>query len=264
MIETFRRTALEEGTPKNLCAAAFHVEWIVMRLLLTFVDPIERFTWTDGVLVVSFNSPQGSNARAQMAVGANGTAQYRITTDEGYDEVSCQDGFLIADTLIDDLGCLGLLRCAELIAEGHVPPQPSIALQETERVDKRSSRSAQIHRVSVRNAQDLTEAEINAANAEMEQRLDDARIKKLVVDVGPGGTAKMHGVRQGLTGTYRQRVRHDHVNFRVETMNPDATVVIDPAECPTGVDGHVIAVPDGDDTVVTITATSPDGTSQSE
>ena len=200
-----------------------------------------------------------------MSVGPNGTAQYRITTDDGFDEVSCQDGFLIADTLIDDLGCLGLPR---MFPVHHRGACASAAVDRTagyraggQALEPLSPNSPA---KTVRNAQDLTGAEIDAANAEIEQRLDDARIKKLVVDVGPGGTAKMHGVRQGLTGTYRQRVRHDQVTFRVETMNPNATVVIDPAECATGIDGHVIDVLDGEDTVVTITATSPDGTSQSE
>ena len=74
----------------------------------------------------------------------------------------------------------------------------------------------------------LDRGQIDAANAEVEARPDDARITKLVVDLGPGGTAKMLGVRKGLTGTYRRRVRYDHATFRVETMNPDATIVIDP------------------------------------
>ena len=264
VIETFRQTALEEGIPIELCAAAFHLEWIVMRLLLTFVDPIERFDWIDGVFIVTFNTPEGSNATAKMSVGPNGTSQYRITANYGYDEVSCDDGFLISDTLIEDLGRLGLVACATYIAEGNVPPQPSIALQETERVDKSANRSAQIHRITVRNAQGLTEAEIDAANSEMEPRSDDARIRRFVVDAGPGGTARMHGVRQGLTGTFRQRVRYDHVAFKVATMNPNATVVIDPADCTIGLDGHVVETPDGKDTVVTVTATSPDGTSKSE
>ena len=264
VLEVFRQTALEEGIPADLCAAAFHLEWIVMRLLLTFVDPIERFAWTDGVLVVTFKTPHGSNATAQMSVGPNGTAQYKITTDDGYEEVSCKDGFLITDTLINDLAHLSLLTCAQAIAEGHVPPQPSIALEETERVDRRSTRSAQIRRMTVRNAQDLSEAQIDAANAEIELRPDDARITKLVVDFGPGGTAKMRGVRKGLTGTYRQRVRYDHVTFRVETMNPNATIVIDPPGSALDLDGHTVAVPDGEDTVITVMATSPDGTSQSE
>ena len=264
VIETFRRTALEEGIPADLCAAAFHVEWIVMRLLLTFVDPIESFTWTDGVLVVTFKTPNGSNATAQMAVGPNGTAQYKITTDGGSEEVSCKDGFMIADTLIDDLDRLGILTCADMVAEGHVPPQPSIALPATERVDRRSTHSTQIHRMTIRNGQDLSEAEIDAANAGVEARPDDARITKLVIDGGPDATSKMHGVRAGLSGTYRQRTRHDQLTIRVETMNPDATVEIDPPDSAPNHEGHVVTVPDGEDTAITITATSPDGTAQSE
>ena len=264
VIETFRQTALEEGSPADLCAAAFHLEWIVMRLLLTFVDPIESFAWTDGVLVVTFKMTHGSNATAQMSVGPNGTAQYKITTDDGYEEVSCKDGFMIADTLIDDLARLDLLTCAQMVAEGHVPPQPSIALQDTERVDRRSTRSAQIRRMTSRNAQNLSEAEIDAANGEVEACPDDARITKLVIDGGPGATSKMHGIRAGLSGTYRQRTRRDQLTIRVETMNPNATVEIDPPDSAPDLEGHVVTVPDGEDTVITITAASPDATAQSE
>ena len=263
-IETFRRVALEERHSADLSAAAFHVEWIVMRLLLTFVDPIDSFAWTDGVLVVTFKTPEGSNVTAQMSVGAHGTAQYKITTDHGYEHVTCRDGFMIADTLVDDLDRLGLLTCAQVIAGGHVPPQPSIALQDTERIDERSSRNADIERMTVRNAPEMSEAEMDAANAEIERRTDDARITKLVVDLGPDGKVTARAVRQGLNGTYRQRVRHDHVTLRVETMNPNATVVIDPPDSAPHLDGHVVAVPDGEDTVITVTATSPDGTAQSE
>ena len=263
VIETFRQTALEEGIPADLCAAAFHLEWIVMRLLLIFVDPIESFAWIDGVFVVAFKTPDESNATAQMAVGPNGTAQYRITTDDRSEDVSCKDGFMIADTLIDDLADLGLLTCAHMVAEGHVPPQPSITQQGTERVDKRSTRSTAIRRMTTMDAPDLSEAEIDAANAEVEPRPDDARITKLVIDGGPGATSKMHGVREGLSGTYRQRTRRDQLTIRVETMNPSATVEIDPPDCAPNQEGHVAPVPDGQDTVITITATSPDGTAQS-
>ena len=264
VIETFRQAALDEGIPADLCAAAFHAEWIVMRMLLTFVDPIESFAWTDGMLVVTLKAPDGSNANAQMSVGPMGTAQYRITTDDGHEDVSCEDGFMIADTLIDDLIHLGLLTCAQMVAEGGVPPQPSIALQDTERVDRRSTRSAQVRRMSFRDASNLSEAEIDAANAAEESGPDDARITKLVVDGGPGAISKMHGIRQGLSGTYRQRTRRDRLTIRVETMNPNATVEIDPPDSAPEQEGHVVTVPDGEDTEIVITATSPDGTAQSQ
>ena len=96
-----------------------------------------------------------------MSVGLNGTAPYKITTDDGYEEVSCKDGFMIPDTLIDDLARLGLLTCVHMVAEGHVPPQPSIALQEPERVDRRHTRSAQILRMTARNMHNLSDAEIS-------------------------------------------------------------------------------------------------------
>lgn len=264
VIEAFRTAALHEGITADFCAAAFHLEWIVMKLLLTFVDPIESFDWTDGVLVLTLKTPGGSGSTAQISVGPLGTAQYRITTDDGHEDVSCKDGFMIADALIDDLLVLGLPTCAQTLAEGRVPPPPSISQQGTERVNMRSTRSAQIQRMSTRNAQHPSEAEIDAANAEEESGPDDARITKLVVDGGPGAISKMHGIRAGLSGTYRQRSRHDRLAVRVETMNPDATVQIDPPDSAPDQDGHVVAVPDGQDTVITITATSPDGTAQSE
>ena len=74
----------------------------------------------------------------------------------------------------------------------------------------------------------------------------------------------MHGIRAGLSGTYRQRTRRDQLTIRVETMNPNTTVEIDPPDSAPNQAGHVVTVPDGEDTVITITATSPDGTAQSE
>ena len=263
-METFRRLALDEGNPAELTAAAYHAEWIVMRLFLTYVDPIDSFDWNDGVLVIKFKTPEGSHSTAQMSVGPLGTAQYKITTEHGYEHVTCEDGFLIADALIDDLRHLDLVTCAQAVHAGYVPPQPSIALQDTERVDEHSKRTADIQRMTVRNSSEITEAEIDAANAEVEKRPDDARITKLVVDVGPGGMAKMHGIRAGLNGTYSQRVRHDQMALRVETMNPNATVTIDPPDGAPHPDGHVVTLPDGEDTPITITATSADGTAQSE
>ena len=59
-------------------------------------------------------------------------------------------------------------------------------------------------------------------------------------------------------------MRRDRLSIHVETMNPDATVEIDPSDSAPNQDGHVVAVPDGEDTVITITATSPDGTAHSE
>lgn len=263
-METFRRLALNEGNPAELTAAAFHAEWIVMRLFLTYVDPIDSFDWKDGVLVITFKTPEGSHSTAQMSIGPLGTAQYKITTEHGYEHVTCKDGLMIADALINDLRHLDLITCAQAVHAGHVPPQPSIALQDTERVDERSRRTADIQRMTVRNSSEIAEAEMDAANAEVEKRPDDARITKLVVDFGPGGTAKMHGIRAGLNGTYRQRVRQDKVAIRVETMNPNATVAIDPPDSAPHQDGHVATLPDGEDTPITITATSADGTAQSE
>ena len=76
------------------------------------------------------------------------------------------------------------------------------------RADRLSTRSAQIRRMTLM-AQDLNEVEIDAANAEVEPRPGDARMTKLVVDLDPGGVAKMHGVRRGLTGTYQQPTSPD-------------------------------------------------------
>ena len=166
VIESLRTAALHEGVAADFCAAAFHLEWIMTKLLLTFVDPIESFDWTDGVLVATLNTPAGSGTTAQMSVGPLGTAQYRITTDDGYEDVSCKDGFMITDTLIDDLLGIGLPTCEQAVSEGRVPSPPSISQQSAERVNRRSTVSTQIQRLSARNAQHLNENEIGAVNAQ--------------------------------------------------------------------------------------------------
>ena len=59
-----------------------------MRLRLAVVDPFEGFRWTYGVLVVTFKALHESSATAQMAVGPNGSAQYKITPTDSDSRVA--------------------------------------------------------------------------------------------------------------------------------------------------------------------------------
>ena len=255
--------ANETDYSKDLSAALFHAERVASRLLLAFVDPIERIAWNHGVIVITIKTPVDCGTGAEIAIGPHGSAQYRITKREGYEHVSCEDVFVASEVFIDDLRKLGLYTCEEAIEGRNIPMLPPITLPSKERPDGRIKRTAHIHRRTIEELSDVDEAEIDAANAEIEPRGDDARITKLIIDGGPGAILKMHGIRAGLSGTYRHRVRRDQLSVRVETMNPNATVEIDPSDSAPNQSGHVVTAPDGEDTVITVTATSPDGTAQS-
>ena len=176
----------------------------------------------------------------------------------------CENVVVATEVLVQDLRKLGLYTCEAAVKAGRIPMLPPIVIPSGERPAAQTENTAQILRRTVREVSDVDEAEIDAANAEIAPRPDDARITKLVVDGGPGTIVELHGIRDGLSGTGRQRVRRDRLSIHVETMNPDATVEIDPPDNAPSQESHVVAVPNGEDTVITITATSPDGTAQSE
>ena len=171
--------------------------------------------------------------------------------------------FVATEVLIEDLRQLGFPTCQEAIENRTIPLLPPITLPSQEQPDGRITRKAQIHRRTAEEAPEDDETMADAANAEVEQRPDDARITKLVRDGGPGAISKVHGIRAGLSGTYRQRAHCDQLSIHVETMNPNVTVEIDPPDSAPDLEGHTVTVPEGEDTVITIPATSPDGTAQS-
>ena len=106
----------------------------------------------------------------------------------------------------------------------------------------------------------MTRGRDRRRHAEAEACPDDALIAELVICGGLGATSKMHGIRAGLSGTDRQRTPLDHTCRDHES---ERTVEIDPPDSAPNQEGHVVAVPDAEATVITITATSPDGTAQS-
>ena len=260
----FRSLAIEADYSIDRSAALFHAEKAASRLLIEFVDPVEQIEWNNGVIVIWIKPPAELDAAAEIAIGPHGTAQYKIDTPAGYEHVSCEDVFVATEVFIKDLHRLGLPTCQEAIENRILPELPPVTLPSGEQPNTRIKRQAQIQRRTVEELPSDAEAAADAANAQVEPRPDDARITKLVTDYGAGKVAKMHAIRAGLSGTYRQRTQRDQLSIRVETMNPDATVEIEPPNHAPSREGHVVTLPDGEDTVITITATSPDGTAQSE
>ena len=118
--------------------------------------------------------------------------------------------------------------------------------------------------MTVRNADGLTEAEVDRINAEVESAGDDARITRIVVAYPSGQHFTLRGVREGLSGTYSQRAHEGSVTLDVGTMHPAATISVDPVDRPQESDSrHRVVLPDGEDTAIAVTATSPDGSAQS-
>ena len=244
-------------------AALFHAERVANRLLLILVDPIDQIRLSGSEVVLDIKMPAGSSAAVSIAIGPRGSAQYKVTRDDGYEHVVCENVFVATEVIAEDLQELGLRTCESAVKENQIPMLPSIAFPSEERPDAVIKHTAQLHRRMAKEVSDFDEAEIDAANAEIEPCPSDARIIKFVVDGGPDAVSRMYGIRDGLAGTYRHRARRDHVTIQVQTMNPSATVEIDPPDCAHDQEGHVVAMPDDEDTVVTITATSPDGTDHS-
>ena len=260
----FHSLANESDLSKDLTAALFHAERVASRLLIVFVDPIERIRCSETEVMLDIKMPVDSNTTATIAIGPQGSAQYKITSGQKYEHVMCESVVVATEVLIGDLQELDLYTCEAALKEGNIPMLPPLTIPSDERPDAQTEHTAQVDRRIVRELSDVDEAEIDATNAETEWRPDDARITKIVFDGGPGAKFKMHSIREGLSGHFSRRVQHDRFSIHVETMNPEATVEIDPPDTAPNQEGHVVAVPDGEDTAITITATSPDGTAHSK
>ena len=53
----FRNLANENDFSKDLTAALFHAERVASRLLLVFVDPIDRIRWSDSEVILDIKTP---------------------------------------------------------------------------------------------------------------------------------------------------------------------------------------------------------------
>ena len=247
----------------RLAAAAFHAERIAVQLLAEFVDPIADVEWAGDVMIIRFKIPNDADWDARLAVGPLGTAQYRITVGGQSTEVSCDQGWMIIETLVEDLKQHGQESwpvadtAGEAVAYVSTPP-PS---QQTPQ--KRSSHTATIDRMTIEDADGLTDVEVDRINAEVESGGGDARITRIVVTYPSGQHFTLSGVRKGLGGTYSQRANEGSVTLDVATMHPAATISIDPANNTPDSGRHQVVLPDGEDTAITVTATSLDGSAQS-
>ena len=256
-----RHLVLEADNDPQAAAAAFHAAWPLEVLLGTFVDPISKLEWRDGGLIITLNMPPSSDKEGQLALGAHGTGQYRIGTSDEFTEVRCDRGWMLVQELITDLEQQGLILWSQMPEKGLLirPSEPESASEPRVRLNY----SAEIARTTTRSLDTVDDAEIYRINAQEPRSPDDARISKVVIDGGPGHVVKLHGIRAGLSGVVTQRAKVDSVTITVETINPHATTEIDPPDAYSEADGHQVALPEGKDTSIRITASSPDGTSKS-
>ena len=259
----FSHMVRDGDTDPSRAAAAFHAERIVVQLLAEFVDPIADVEWANEVMVIEFKVPDDARWDARLAVGPLGTAQYCITVGHRTTEVSCDKGWMMIETLVEDFKQHGLESwpladtAGEAVAYVSAPP-PS---QQTPR--KRSSHTATIDRMTIEDADGLTDAEVDRINAGVESGGGDARITRIVVTYPSGQHFTLSGIRRGLVGTYSQRANEGSVTLDVATMHPAATISIDPANSTPDSGRHQVVLPDREDTAITVTATSPDGSAQS-
>ena len=255
---------VQDGKPDpRLTAAVFHTERIVVQLLAELVDPIADVKWADDVIIVRFKISTDPEWDAQLAVGPLGTAQYRIGDLGESTEVSCEQGWMIIETLVEDLKRHGVEAWPPVDTHGEAVAYVSAVASSEESPQVRSSRTVPIKRMNVRNADGITDADVDRMNAEVESGGDDARITRIVVAYPSGQHFTLRGVREGLAGTYSHRAHEDSVTLHVGTMHPAAAISVDPADSTEESDLHRVVIPDGEDTTITVTATSPDGSSQS-
>ena len=180
-------------------AAAFHAAWPLESLLGTFLDPVSNVEWRDGGLIITLNMPPGSDKEGQLALGAHGTGQYRIGNADEFTEVRCARGWMLVDALVTDLEQQGLILWSQIPDEGLMirPSEPKTASEPR----AWSNYSAEILRTTIRSVETVDEAEIDRINAQEPRSAGDARISKIVIDGGPGHIAKLHGIRDGLSGS---------------------------------------------------------------
>ena len=256
-----RQLVLDADDDPKVAAAAFHATWPLEVLLATFVDPVSNVEWRDGGLIITLNMPPGSDKEGQLALGAHGTAQYRIGTADEFMEVRCDRGWMLVQALVTDLEQQGLILWSQIPDEGLMirPSEPKTASEPRVWSDY----SAEILRTTMRSVDSIDEAEIDRINAQEPRSADDARISKVVIDGGPGHIVKLHGIRDGLSGVVTQRVKIDSVTITVETINRDASVEVNPPDARPEANGHQVALPEGEDTSIRLTATAPDGASTS-
>ena len=256
-----RHLVLDADNDPQAAAAAFHAACPLEVLLATFVDPVSNVEWRDGGLIITLNMPSGSDKEGQFALGPYGTSQYRIGTTDEFTEVHCERGWMLVQKLVTDLAQHGLTLWSQ-IPDRDLMIRPSESSSSSE-PQVRSDYTAQIVRTTTATPDTVDEAEIGRINSQEPRTIDDARISKLVVDGGPGKIAKLHGIRQGLSGVVSKRMNADSATITVETINPAATVEIDPLDAHPEAEGHQVVLPEGADTTIKITATAPDDANQS-
>ena len=235
----------------------------MVQLLAEFVDPIADVEWVNEVMVIELKAPDDAGWDARLAVGPLGTARYRITVDHRSTEVSCDKGWMMIETLVEDLKQHGLESWPVADAAGEAVAYVSAPPPNPQTLRKRSSHTSTIKRMTIEDADGLTDSEVDRINAEVESGDDDARITRIVVTYPSGQHFTLSGVRRGLGGTYSPRANEGSVTLDVATMHPAATISIDPANSTPDSGRHQVVLPDREDTTITVTATSPDGSAQS-
>ena len=256
-----RQLVLDADNDPQAAAAAFHAASALESLLATFVGPVSNVEWQDGGLIITLSMPPGSEKEGQLAFGPHGTGQYRIGTADEFEEVRCDQGWMLVQGLVRDLKRQGLMLWSHIPHQGLMirPSEPRPASEP--RVQ--SKYSAEIERMTIKSLDTFDEAEIDRINGLEPRSPNDARISKVVIDGGPGHIVKLHGIRDGLSGVITQRVKVNCVTITVGTINPDASVEIDPIDAHSEADGHQVALPEAKITSIKISATAPDGASKS-
>ena len=87
------------------------------------------------------------------------------------------------------------------------------------------------------------------------------RGSRFTLDEGSGRRLSIYESQGELSGSKRGKKTVNRVTVTVQPENPKAIVSIDPPDAQPDVPGHQVDLPAGQDTTITVTTTSPDGTS---
>ena len=261
-----RRIRADEAGHRCLDDAMSLAELYVKMLHAYFNKPISAIEWHDGIVVMRLRMPK--DVTADIALHSFGRGHYKVCNPTGYDDVTCPNAEVLVNTLLNDLVSYGLLvrnlprranQRRTTRPSNHQPRVP--ASNVLVRGDEK--RSATVSRTTVRYDSEKDDAFFDRANAEIPQTADDARIVRFKLIADSGITITINGLRQAISPTAGHSVNSNCVTVATKTMNPNATLAIDPPDCAPKRRGHQVMLPDGEDTTITVTATAADGVTKS-
>ncbi|MCY4370691.1 MAG: hypothetical protein OXF41_15060 [bacterium] len=228
------RDLADRASSQEAASATWHAETYIRRLCATFTDPIKDIRIDDNCVVITVKFPDESEAYAKIAVGPRGTTHAKIGNRSGYSDTACKGSSYslqssLANMIESELRALGLPTPQGAKPHPSQNPRPDPFVASPEQV-----------------------ADIRRGWAK------DPLVTEITIDAGARPVIRRVGA---LGGTSRTKIKADRLTVTVIPRDPTTTVDIHPADTDPTTPGHQINTPAGEDTAITITATTQNGTS---